>query len=238
MFRRARTSWSLYLARPMHDECGHAMIEDVTTLASALRKRVVVADLQFDRLYPLSQRIRSGFHWTPVDVALRACELLAPRPGMRVLDVGSGVGKLCLVGALSTHASWVGIERDAQMIRVAMRAARQLHVEEHVEFLCGDATELDWSSFDAIYLYNPFAEALFSRDVDPMSRRERYVQSIERAQELLAATRPGTRIVTYHGFGGDMPPDADLVHREPARQDQLCVWIRRASSRTPWQTAS
>ena len=42
-------------------------------------------------------------HWTPVHVARRAAQFLVTGPETRVLDVGSGPGKFCLVGALATQ---------------------------------------------------------------------------------------------------------------------------------------
>jgi 16S rRNA G966 N2-methylase RsmD len=199
---------------------------DAAAISHALRTESAISDAEFDRLFPNSQRMRSRSHWTPIDTARRACALLAPVEGSRVLDVGSGVGKLCLVGALTRNASWVGVESEARMIRAAEGAARRLGIEQQVAFRHGDATSFDWAEFDAIYLYNPFAEELFRTGVDAMERRERYIHAIERAQHCLAATTPRTRIVTYHGFGGDMPEGFELVHREPAHEDQLCLWVR------------
>lgn len=200
---------------------------DETAISTALRQRRLVSDLDFDRLYPLSHRTRSPFHWTPIDVALRACALLAPQPGERVLDVGSGVGKLCLVGALSWTATWVGIERDLAMILAADAAARKLSIAGGVEFIHGDAMALDWTTFDAIYMFNPFAETLFQSTIEPGSRRDEYIAYVERARVQLARLRPRARLVTYHGYGGEIPDDFDLVALEQAREDRLCLWIRR-----------
>lgn len=202
------------------------MTQVARAIATALRSQLVVSDVAFDRLFPMSERFRSRFHWTPLAIAQRACHLLAPSPGRRVLDVGSGVGKLCLVGAITRHAQWVGVERDRGRVEIARQVAQRLGVEHDVEFLEGDATAVDWSAFDSIYLFNPFADHLVDRNVDVMSRRERYVRLVERAQKRLIETRPGTRVVTYHGIGGDVPAGFELVHREPAGEDQLCVWTR------------
>jgi len=184
-------------------------------------------DQEFDRVYPAEHRFRSWLHWTPIDVPRRAGALLAPTAGAKVLDVGSGVGKVCLVGALTTDAQWFGIERDYEMVRAANAAAKELRVEPRAHFLLGDMTHMDWSGFDAFYLFNPFAEGLFDDDGDAMTRREDYVSAIEFVQHQLTIARPGTRVVTYHGFGGDMPPSFELVHREPAHEDELRLWIQR-----------
>jgi SAM-dependent methyltransferase len=198
----------------------------VTSISSALRQQLVIADAQFDRLFPPSQRIRSGVHWTPVEIAIRAASLLAPDPGRRVLDVGAGVGKLCLVGALTTQSRFTGIEKDSRMIEVARRAAGKLGVGDQVEFRHGDATSFDWSAFDSIYLYNPFTEMLIDPKLDALMRRDRYGEYLQRAQQRLVETKPGTRVVTYHGFGGEMPDGFALVERQPAGLDELCLWLR------------
>lgn len=190
-------------------------------------------DRHFDRLYPTEQRLRSWSHWTPLDVARRACALLAPTPGGRILDVGAGVGKVCLVGALTTDAAWVGVERDREMVEAAQDAARQLGVEARASFVHGGLTSVDWASFDAFYLFNPFGELLLTSPGDALTRRETYVASIEDVQARLAAARPGTRVVTYHGFGGDMPWGYELLRRETAHEDELRLWVRREGAGPP-----
>lgn len=170
-------------------------------------------------------------HWTPVEVATRAATLLAPTPNHKVLDIGAGVGKLCLIGAAVTHAMWFGVERDEEQVRVATTAARRMHVEQRTHFIHGDVTSVDFAMFDSFYLFNPFAEMLGSGPDDALTRRERYVATIDFVQRQLSRTVEGTRVVTYHGFGGDLPPGFDLTHREAARNGELCLWTRRASRR-------
>lgn len=196
-------------------------------ISSAIRRGAPVDDCAFDLIYPSAQRARSWLHWTPLEVAQRAAELLAPVAGEKVLDVGSGVGKPCLVGALTTEAAWFGIERDPDMVRAANDAAKRLGVGDRAAFRLGDMELVDWTAYDAFYLFNPFAELLAGDDLDALDRRIRYVDSVELVQDKLAHARRGTRVVTYHGFGGDMPPQLELVCREARREGELCLWIKR-----------
>jgi SAM-dependent methyltransferase len=200
-------------------------------IADALRSRKRLTDPSFDRVYPAQQRFRSWLHWTPLEVAVRASAMLASGQAIRVLDVGSGVGKLCLVGALTTPATWFGIERDAAMVTAARAAALKLQVEKKAVFTLGDVTRTDWSGFDAFYLFNPFGEYLLHGLDGAVSRRDAYRSCIDFTQQQLAAAPPGTRVVTYHGFGGSLPSGYELVHREPAHEDELMLWVRRASRR-------
>lgn len=205
-------------------------LSDVTAgaqqIAEALRCGDALDDKTFDRLYPFSHRLRSWLHWTPLEVARRACNLLAPAPDTRVLDVGSGVGKVCIVGALTTAAQWCGIERDPTMVTLATAAATALAAR--ATFRLGEMTAVDWTSFRAFYLFNPFAEILLASTEEPAVRQARYQESVAFVEAQLAATTPGTRVVTYHGFGGSLERSFDLTHREKMGEAELCLWIRRA----------
>lgn len=174
--------------------------------------------------------MRSILHWTPVDIAVRACAMLAPADDTTVLDIGAGVGKLCLIGASITRATWVGVEVDPQMVEAANNAARLLGVADRAQFVCGEASSLDWSLSDSLYFFNPFAEVLFGGEADALPRRQEFLANVERTRLQLERLRPSARVVTYHGFGGELPNGFDLVHRETAHEDQLCLWVRRQES--------
>lgn len=209
----------------------------MNALVHALRHGAPVADPLFDLVFPADQRLRSWVHWTPLEVAVRASTFLAWKPGARVLDLGAGVGKLCLVGALTTDASWFGVEVDPRMVDAARAAAAALGVTDRVTFHQADATQAAWPDLDSIYLFNPFAERrLAATKRDELACLDAYAASVYAVQRRLVAAKPGTRVVTYFGFGGQMPPCYDLIHREPAHDDELCVWVRRprrrASSRS------
>lgn len=196
-------------------------------IATALRQRAAVTDAQFDALYPSEQRARSDIYWTPMEVALRAADLLAASPGGTILDVGAGVGKLCLIGALTTPCVWHGLELDPVMVRTAERIAKRLRVDHRARFMAADATTIDWSQFGGFYLYNPFAERLFIDADDPGDRRKTYLDAVATVERKLQLAPVGTRVVTYHGFGGQFPRGFELVVREPMREDNLCLWIQR-----------
>jgi protein-L-isoaspartate O-methyltransferase len=198
----------------------------VASLATAIRDRSEISDVQFDRVFPPAQRFRSHHHWTPIEVAVRACCLLNTQPGESVLDVGSGVGKLCLIGALTTPARWIGVERVGDMVIAATEAAWRLRVTHQVDFVVGDAMDVDWSPFDAIYMFNPFAERLVIGSGDALTRRHHFTGEVERARMQLSGLRSGVRLVTYYGFGGELPEGFELMHCEVAREDRLCVWMR------------
>lgn len=219
---------------------------DPRQLAAELRDGGEVTDHAFDRLYPAPLRSMSRVHWTPLAVARRAVELLAPLAGERMLDVGAGVGKVCLVGALRSPATWTGLELRPALIRAAEQAARALGVADRTSFFATDMVTFDWAGYDGVYLYNPFGEYLMPaaapslREVGPLAGEYAHPARVARHRRLVAATeekawglRPGARVVTFHGFGGVWPPCLDLVHREKISTDVLEVWVRGDAPHRP-----
>ena len=198
-----------------------------TAISLALREGTPISDEAFDGLYPRSQRLRSHVHWTPIEVALRVSEMLAPSPGGRILDVGSGAGKMCIVGALTSGAHWTGVELSGEMVRAATTVARYLDAGAQTTFLHTDGLDLDWRPFGGIYLYNPFSEAVFSDGPeDPVLRQATYVHAVVEVEQKLETLQLGARVVTFHGFGGAMPPGFALTESVPMHEDSLCLWVR------------
>lgn len=205
---------------------GVSMTRPAAALGDALRRRAPVSDAELDQVFPDELRDRSLLHWTPVAIATRAAELLAPSPDVRVLDVGAGVGKVCLIGALITGATWWGIEQDAVQVAAANHAAWMLGIADRTRFVHGDGSRLAWDEFDAFYFYNPFTTVLLAPHASPFVRYATIQSTLRRVEQRLAATRPGTRVVTYHGFGGQLPAGFTRLVREPAGEDALELWVR------------
>jgi predicted RNA methylase len=161
-------------------------------------------------------------------VARRAAQLLGEARARAILDIGSGPGKFCIVGALSTAASFTGVERRAHLVDAARDAAARLGARR-ARFVRADILDFDFSPFDGFYLFNPFFEQLGDRTMIPIdgrvehSRRlyQRYVRAIE---HKLADAAPGAAVVTYYGFGGVIPPGYTELHDERAGGDRLVLW--------------
>jgi len=191
-------------------------------------------DEVFDDQLPRKMQIKSSVHFTPVSVARHAARLLAPRPGMRVLDVGSGPGKFCVVAASEVPGcTFVGVELRPHLVRVARQLAARMSVA-NATFLDGDALELDWSEYDAFYFYNPFAEQLNGKSFALDSKMElmpsKFLRYVTATRERLARARMGTRVVTYHSFGAPAPTGYELAETCPAGTDHLELWIKSAES--------
>jgi len=197
-------------------------------IRDALASGEAVSDGELDEVFPEELRDRSYLHWTPVAVAVRAAQLLAPSPGLRILDVGAGVGKLCLIGAAVTGATWWGIEQDAVQVAAASQAAWALDLERETRFVQGDGSRLSWDEFDGFYFYNPFTTLMLAPHASAFVRYATIQSTLRRIEQRLAAARAGTRVVTFHGFGGTLPAGYTRLAREPAGGDALELWLREA----------
>jgi len=200
----------------------------IRSLVEDLRERRIVTDFRFDQIYPPPVRKLSENHWTPIEVAIRAAELLVGNHKTRVLDIGSGCGKFCTIAALTSPGQFIGVEHRAHLAELAKDTAQKLGAS-NASFIQGNMADLDWSFFDSFYMFNPFYEnkaAIIRIDDTVTMGLKKYNNYIEIVRAKLRAARSGSRVVTYHGFGGDMPACYRLLKREPIGVSSLELWFK------------
>lgn len=186
------------------------------------------SDAQLDALLPRAVRRVSSVYWTPVRVARRAAQIFDDLGVRRVLDVGSGPGKFCVVaGARAPRVSFVGIEHRPHLVAAAQSLAASVRAT-NVTFMHGDATRLPCADFDGFYVFNSFAENRFSAD-DQFDQtvelsNARRVDDVMRVERWLATRGAGTVLLTYHGLGGPIPASYERVHVEAAGGGWLRAW--------------
>jgi SAM-dependent methyltransferase len=175
-------------------------------------KNIFRDDQSFDGLYPEHFQNISKKHWTPLSVAVQATEFLAS-PSARVLDIGSGIGKFCIIGAnLYPRTMFFGVEQRMRLVCCA-ESAKELLKLKNVEFIHANLVQLNFSDFDHFYFYNSFFENIdFANRID---------DSIETSLALYAyytlylrtemdKMPVGTRIVVYQGSGNELPESYTL----------------------------
>jgi SAM-dependent methyltransferase len=198
-------------------------------LAHRIRNGDEVSDYLFDRLYPGRMRLISSLHWTPIEIAKRAAALATSDGQKRVLDVGSGVGKFCTIGALTTNATFVGVEQREHLVTTARDVASRLRLST-VEYLHKNAVDIDWANFDSIYLFNPFAENLDDSiriDESTDLSTELYIKYVRYTERQLTGARPGTKFIVYNRFGGVLPDDFECVLKDEVGSLPLEVWRKK-----------
>jgi len=200
--------------------------------AEALRSGASPSDKVFDGVYPKALQAISTVHFSPVAVAVRAAQLFEEASVQKVLDVGSGVGKFCVIGSLCTKAThFTGVEQRPALVEVARNSATRMGANR-TEFVEGNAMDVQLGDFDGIYMFNPFFEQI-SRSriqVDATMPRSRFLfrsYSFNVFRKLSQA-RTGLKIVTYHGCGFRLPEAFRLVTREAAGNDYLSFFNKES----------
>jgi hypothetical protein len=197
-------------------------------ISRRLRAGRMVTDEDFDVWLPECAQWSSRRYWTQVGVAARVAQWLRARGAGSVLDIGSGVGKFCTVGALSSGLSFTGIEQREYLVDAACSLAARFGASGRARFVHGDLDSVDCTLFDALYFYNPFGEnvaPIASRLDDSVElSRARFEADIARANAVLRRMPVGTHLVTYNGYGGRVPESFDLVHAKPANVRLLRLW--------------
>lgn len=181
----------------------------ILTEEKQLEEHWFESDKAFDSVYPLPIRQLASKHWTPIQVAYLAADYLAAEKNVKVLDIGSGVGKFCLAAAhYKPGAKYFGIEQRKNLVDEANKAKKKLSLK-NVSFSHGNFTKLDLRNYNSIYFYNSFYENI----VGPHKIDEKlefsgelfdyYNQSLF---DKLEQMPDGTRLATYHSTEKELPP--------------------------------
>lgn len=197
-------------------------------IASDLRVGRLVEDPSFDRLLLPELRRVSDLFWTPVAAALRAAEWLDAEGVDSVVDIGAGAGKFCVVAALASRAHFTGLEQRPRLVAAARSLARQLNVDDRVEFIEGTFGADPLPRAAAYYLFNSFGENLFDVDERLDSDVElgdpRYLRDVRATERMLEDAPVGTFLLTYNGFGGRVPADFSALRVDWRLPCVLKLW--------------
>ena len=172
-----------------------------------LKSGARVNDKDFDTIYPNPLRAAAEFHFTPVDVAQFAAQALVGQPGTKVLDIGSGAGKFCMVGAACTNGHFTGVEQRENLCLLSNQLA-ECYGLSNVSFLHANIMEIGFDAFDAFYFFNAFYENV--SQANPIDRsvsldRRLYDEYSLSVREKLDAMPPGTKLATYFSYSHEVP---------------------------------
>jgi SAM-dependent methyltransferase len=186
-----------------------------------------VSDFIFNSLYPAPIQSVAEKHWTPLAVAQKAADFLAISPDVKVLDIGSGSGKFCLTAAhFHPRTNFYGIEQRQDLVNLCDRLKDKLELT-NVSFICDNITKRPFKDYDHFYFYNSFYENI--EGTVKIDYSVPYSEALYDAYNLylykqLNKKPAGTRLVTYHSFGSEIPKGYEIVHTD--YDDYLKFWIK------------
>lgn len=131
-----------------------------------------------------------------------------------VMDLGSGDGRVPIHAARHFGARAIGVELEANLIRISQEAAKRAGVSHRVTFLKQDLFEADLSEVTVFALY-----------ISP--------GGMDRLRPKLLALKPGTRVTSHHFTLGDWEPDESFRLENRAGY----LWVVPADVRGQWKVA-
>ena len=192
-------------------------------------------DAAFENALKKSVQGHSYIHWTPIEVIKAAVDWLGMesatkdggRTANRILDIGSGVGKFCLIGAMNSKAHFTGVEKRKNLVDEAIELKKELKLK-NVEFIHSDIKKIDFSDFTAFYFYNPFCELMaLSGTIDDQIKfdEDAYYIYQDFVADQLKRTPKGTKLVKYCSPDLDISMDFDL--KDMYFEGLLQLWEKR-----------
>jgi len=164
-----------------------------------LKLNIDITDDDFNAIYPEKIRILAKKHWTPVSVAKLASEFLVDKPRTRVLDIGSGAGKFCMIGASNTKGHFTGVEQRLDLIQISRKLSKSYYIH-NVKFLHANITSIEFTDYDAFYFYNSFHENInIHNKIDDTIRLDKQLYHLYSMHivEQFASLPLGARLVTF-----------------------------------------
>lgn len=184
-------------------------------------------DEDFGAFYPIKIRKLSATHWTPVAIARKAIGFLADSPGIKILDLGSGTGKFCLVAASHSQAIVTGVEQRENLVRLSKKMAENYRID-NVDFIHGDIKTIDFKEYDAFYFFNSFEENINltdKLDAENTIDANLYQEYCQFLHDRFALAPKGTKVVTYCGQDKEIPESYVLVKSQ--NKGKLKFWEKR-----------
>ena len=185
------------------------------------------SDNYFNTIYPPNIQLLAQRHWTPLLVAKKAANFLGAENNVRILDIGSGVGKFCLAAAnYKPGVSFTGVEQRKNLVHHA-EAARAIFSFKNVSFVNANFTQIDFRNYDHFYFFNAFYENLactnkIDDSIDYSGELYNYYNRYLYKQ--LEKKPPGTKLAAYHSFEDEMPPGYHIAGVE--MEGLLKFWIK------------
>jgi len=136
------------------------------------------------------------FVTTPLNVVDAMLELANVGPRDRLIDLGSGDGRIVITAARRWRTPGLGYEIDPRLVAIARGNAQREGVADLARFVTEDIFVADLSSATVITMY-------LLPDVNL------------RLRPRLRALKPGTRLVSHDWDMGDWPPERTLEVNAP-----------------------
>ena len=180
----------------------------------------------FDSLLPKRFQEISKVHWTPKKIIEVAVKWFEDCKSAHVLDIGSGVGKFCVIGAQKSGIKFTGIELRKTLFKQAVKIKQELSLT-NVEFINENILNVDFNNYDGFYYFNPFLEQI--EEMDRIDHKTSYSTSNFSAYEnhvleQLNKAKKRTAVITY--CSPNLKLSNDFTMKEMMFEGMLELWVK------------
>lgn len=120
---------------------------------------------------------------TPLSYIFEFLTTLSPQKDEIVYDLGSGFGRVVLIGAIYSQATFKGIEIVSSRVKSAQKIKEKLNIK-NAYFEENNVLKADFMDGDIFFLFNPFSE--------------KTLNEVGRKLELISKIKP-IKIATWGG---------------------------------------
>jgi SAM-dependent methyltransferase len=159
---------------------------------------------------------------SPPEVVDRMLQLAQPKPGERLIDLGSGDGRIVIEAAKRFGARGLGVDIDPRLVALARENAREAGVEALARFEVRDLHETDLRGAAVVTMY-------LLPEVN-----------LKLAPRLLEQLAPGARVVSHDYDMGAWPYD-EMIELPladkfvgPIGRSRIYLWVVPADARGRW----
>lgn len=192
-------------------------------------------NIEFDQVLPPLYRFLSSAQWTSIKVAQTLSAWLKPHGRKKFIDLGSGVGKLCVLLRILTDLEIYGVEQRQHLVDISRKIAAANDLDR-ILFSTGNLIELNWTDYDIFYLYNPFQEHVAFSDTFLIDKnidlsRAHFNHYSAKVLEELKKVKDGSILITFHGYGGSIPKSWSMKHSQFVEGGFLSMWVKNSTRR-------
>ncbi|WP_317897738.1 class I SAM-dependent methyltransferase [Aurantibacillus circumpalustris] len=190
-------------------------------------KKKSVTEENFNQLLPEYLQEKSRLYFTPIHIARTAALWLTENGEKKVLDIGAGVGKFCITGANYVNSHFYGIEYRQSLVKLANELISYYKIE-NATIVNENVINVDFTNYDSFYLYNPFYENLIASERlnnEVELKDSLYGYYLKHTEQQLDKTKPGTKLVTFHGNNFEVPDSFEKI--KETQDATLKLWIKK-----------
>nr|WP_232227642.1 methyltransferase domain-containing protein [Leptospira wolbachii] len=189
-----------------------------------------MTDTLWDSYLPEKFQTLSPFQWTPISVIERTWKYLSADGVTSVVDLGSGVGKFCIhLSLLSNHSiDILGLEDREELVSLS-NSLKVNWETPNVEFRKENFLKEFPVGRSHYYCFNPLYETMKgSHSIDSIKQKSaiQFLKDLQSLKQNLLLLTPKSKLITFHGFGGNFLPGFRVVVKEEISGGEYLVWER------------